>query len=82
MKTKCPHCSYKADSHTLPRKQDTKFKPKSGDYSFCINCGEVNQYTKTGIKKADIDSMSESCKREVKEMTDAWLKMKAQESVK
>ncbi|KKK88698.1 hypothetical protein LCGC14_2740520, partial [marine sediment metagenome] len=34
MKTKCPHCSYKADSHTLPRKQDTKFKPKSGDNKF------------------------------------------------
>ena len=57
-------------------------KPKPGDYGFCINCGEVNQYTKTGVKKVEIDSLSESCKQEIKRITDAWLKMKTLESLK
>ena len=79
MISKCPYCNYKLTKHTHLTED---IKPKPGDYGFCINCGEVNQFTKTGVKKVDIDSLDETCKQEMIRITDAWIKMKTQESLK
>lgn len=37
----CPHCGYKVDSVTRMGHVE---KPKPGDISICLNCGEFGQF--------------------------------------
>lgn len=79
MKTKCPYCSYKADTHETV---DGNKSPKDNDISFCINCGEVSQYKNNKLIKIDLDSLDESTKREINNIGVAWVRRKAISKVK
>ncbi|KKL52743.1 hypothetical protein LCGC14_2282390 [marine sediment metagenome] len=71
MKTKCPYCNYEADLHeTL----DEQTNPEEGEISFCINCGEVSEYTEDGLKKADVFSFNKETQQEIKDIETAWLR--------
>ena len=71
MKTKCPYCNYKATEHeTL----DKETNPKEGEISFCINCGEVSEYSKSGLIKADVFSFYKETQQEIKDIEIAWLR--------
>ncbi len=75
MKTKCPYCSYIATEHeTL---DDKNKKPKDGDPSFCINCGEVGMFKSVGIIKVSLSSFDVETQEEIKRITDAWLRTRA-----
>ena len=68
---KCPYCSYKATNHeTLSGDTD----PHEGDLSFCMNCGEVNQFKDGDFAKADTDSLDKDAKRELNDIGVAWLR--------
>lgn len=70
MKTKCPYCSYVATEHeTLKGEVD----PKEGDISFCINCGGVNQFWKGGLIKLDLNTLTKTTRKEIKDLETAWL---------
>lgn len=71
MKTKCPNCNYLATEHEVWG--DEKVEPKMGDFSFCINCSQINQFTEAGLIKGVIDELDEETKSEIKEIDSAWL---------
>ncbi len=70
MNTKCPHCNYLATEHETLNEESN---PKIGDISFCLNCGEVNEFTKKGLVKTNIDSLDQKTKAEIKKVESAWL---------
>ncbi len=79
MNTKCPYCNYLATEHeTL----DNQKNPKDGEISFCINCGEVSEYSGTSLIKVDVNSLDESTKEEIKKIDIAWLKSKGISNLK
>ena len=71
MKTKCPYCDYEATEHETLDKQ---INPKEGEISFCLNCGEVSEYTEDGLKEADIFSFNKETQQEIKDIETAWLR--------
>ena len=74
MKTNCPYCNYLATKHeTL----DNQKNPKEKDISFCIECGEVSQYSKNCLIKVEVDSLDESTQKEIRDIQTAWLRSKA-----
>ncbi|KKN56522.1 hypothetical protein LCGC14_0571000 [marine sediment metagenome] len=79
MKTNCPYCNYLATEHeTL----DNQKNPKEGDISFCIECGEVSQYSKNCLIKVEVDSLDESTKKEIADIQTAWLRTKSIHNLK
>ena len=47
----CPYCGHEHDAATCIHEQAI---PKDGDYSICIECGEVSKFTsEQGLKKID-----------------------------
>lgn len=49
MKTKkCPDCKYKFDTHSEINGENVK--PKEGDYSVCLNCGEILMFNGTELE--------------------------------
>ena len=74
MKTNCPYCNYLATEHeTL----DNQKNPKEEDISFCIECGEVSQYSGNCLVKIEVDSLDEPIKKEIKDIEIAWLRTRA-----
>ena len=70
MKTKCPYCNYVATEHeTIEGEVD----PKEGDISFCISCGEANQFWKGGLIKLDLETLTKTTRKEIKDLETAWL---------
>ncbi len=43
----CPNCNYHFDAHQ--QINDRKKKPRIGDFTICINCGEILRYEKKGV---------------------------------
>ncbi len=79
MKTKCPYCNYIATEHeTL----DNQKNPEKEDISFCINCGEVSQYSGNNLIKIKVDSLDGSLQRQIKDIQTAWLRQKAIRNLK
>ena len=40
---RCPGCGYKVDSANLLGSEDP-VRPRPGDFSICLNCGQLNRY--------------------------------------
>ena len=76
--TTCPYCSYEATEHeTLNKDTNTR----DGDISFCINCGEVSQFSNSsyrGLVKVDVNSFDLETQKEIKDLEIAWLKTRQQ----
>lgn len=69
MKTKCPQCEYIATEHeTL----DSETNPRNGDISFCINCGEFNEFKNGCLIKTSVP-----LDNEMKKIRDAWVRTQA-----
>jgi len=75
MKTKCPRCGYTATEHeTIGGYTDFK----DGDISFCLGCGEANEFRNHQIIEIDSDSLNDETREEVRNLRVGWLKAKAQ----
>jgi hypothetical protein len=64
----CPVCSYKVDAATpLPGQGDCR--PKAGDLSLCLKCGELLEYSSSlRLAQASLDSvqaLDESTKAQI-----------------
>jgi len=46
--TVCPYCHIKFDDQTCVS-QEEDIKPKAGDVTMCIKCGELAQFTDDGL---------------------------------
>ena len=69
MKTKCPQCDYVATDHeTLVYETN----PRDGDISFCINCGEFNEFKNGSLIKTNIPYNDEMMK-----IRSAWVRTQA-----
>ncbi|KKL10817.1 hypothetical protein LCGC14_2552030 [marine sediment metagenome] len=79
MKTICPYCNYKADSHETIDKQRN---PKDGEISFCMNCGEISEFKDNSIIKIDLNSLDKNLKQEINKIRIAWLRTTAIENLK
>lgn len=70
----CPYCGYAFELHeTL----DGFDKPKDGDVSICINCGNMGMFKGNEIVKIDIDTLEKMPKEtidEVDKIKRAWRK--------
>lgn len=77
--TTCPYCNYKATEHET---MEGGLNPNDGDLSFCINCGEVNQFKDGDLAKVDTDSLDEDAKEKLNDIRVAWLKGRAMGSIK
>jgi uncharacterized Zn finger protein len=78
-KTICPYCGYKSTNHeTL----EGKNKPKNGEISFCMNCGEVSKFTKKELVKVNIEELKYCTREEINDIRVAWLRRKAIENLK
>jgi len=56
--SKCPTCGYEMDSSTCV--DDDTVKPKPGDFSVCMKCGEMLRFTGTmGIRIVELNDMME-----------------------
>lgn len=47
-KTKCPACKYNFDTHSEINGET--IKPREGDYSVCLNCGEILMFNGTELE--------------------------------
>lgn len=78
----CLHCGYSFDTHDMAERTGDKFhgfsdkkKPKVGDVSICLNCGNVMIFTRDGVRapsdkeKAELgfDGLIERAKKYIKE---------------
>ena len=63
---RCPKCGYIFEFASNP--YDEKLKPKSGDISFCLNCGQVNQFDEFGVKEVDESKLPEEARKEIAEI--------------
>lgn len=72
--SKCIYCG-----HDLPLHEtlDGHTDPNLGDISFCISCGGVSEFKKTGFNKVDIESLDPPVRDEIKRMEYAWVKTRA-----
>lgn len=72
--SKCIYCG-----HDLPLHEtlDGENNPSLGDISFCISCGGVSEFTKTGFRKVDIESLDPPVRDEVKQIESAWVRTSA-----
>lgn len=62
----CPQCDYKLDAATIARGAD--HIPELGDYSICINCGQVLIYrADLTLRQATAPEISE-----LMECSEAW----------
>ena len=77
-KTNCPYCNYEADQHETLHGREVV---KNGDISFCIECGEASEYMDKKLLRIDEEKLDQGLKKEFKEITHAWLKTRARESV-
>ena len=73
MNTKCPCCNYLATEHETLGNQKN---PRKEDISFCINCGEVSQYSGNNLIKIKVDSLDRSLQRQIRDIQTAWLRQK------
>ena len=67
----CIKCGYKFTAHETADGQ-TEFSP--GDISICIKCGFISEFTKTGLKELDVESLDPETRSEVKRMESAWVR--------
>ena len=74
MNTKCPYCNYIATDH---ESLDNQKNPRKEDISFCINCGEVSQYSGNNLIKIKVDSLGRSLQRQLSDIQTAWLRQRA-----
>ena len=79
MNDKCPECGYAITIAT--HIEDDSIKPKSGDISFCINCGLANMFSDKGIIKVDESELSEDVKMEISRIRAAWRRTRRSNSV-
>jgi len=70
----CIYCGHDLQLHETV---DGRTDPNLGDISFCIGCGGVSEFTKTGFKKVDIESLDPPVRDEIKRMEQAWIKTRA-----
>ena len=74
MKTNCPYCNYIATEHETV---DNQKNPHKEDISFCIECGEVSQYSRKVLVKIKVDSLDRSLQRQIRDIQTAWLRQEA-----
>ena len=79
MTDKCPKCGYTFDQAT--HIEDDNKKPKSGDISFCINCGSTNMFSNKGVIPIDESELTEDVRREIARVRSAWSKTKNPNSI-
>jgi len=74
MNTKCPQCNYIATDHeTL----DEQKNPRDGDISFCINCGEFNEFKDGKLVPLNITNLDKESRAEMKKVREAWIRTSA-----
>lgn len=76
--TICPYCKYKATDHETLEDGEV---PNDGDISFCINCGEASEFHNRSLIAVDEEKLDENSKRAFNEVKEAWLKVRARDSV-
>lgn len=74
MKTKCPQCNYIATEHETLINEQT---PVDGDISFCIECGEFNEFKNKNLVKVDLVNIDLETKKEMTKIRDAWIRTQA-----
>lgn len=73
-KGRCPKCGYIFELAT--NLEDERLKPRIGDISFCIKCGNVNQYDEVGVIPLDETKLDPTTKIEILKIREAWEWMK------
>lgn len=61
----CPVCNSQLDAVTGITKD---VKPKPGDITLCLYCGEVMEFTKTGFKSVDIEKLTPETQCDIKKV--------------
>ncbi len=74
MNAKCPGCNYLGTEHETLEGQ---IEPIMGDISFCINCSQVNEFTKTGLVKTNLEELDEETREEVDRLDNAWVQTRS-----
>ena len=71
----CPYCKYRATEHEELDHQGNI--PDIGDISFCINCGEISTYSRVGLLKIDIITLTDEVQKKIRKIYDAWIRTRA-----
>ncbi len=59
-KSACPGCGYKVDHCSRPEQGVPLRKPKPGDLSLCLNCGQVNKFdAKMELVESEVEDMDD-----------------------
>jgi transcription elongation factor Elf1 len=68
---KCPRCGYAFEKNTSL--EDEKVKPRIGDISFCINCGQVSKFWENDtMLPIKLDDLDKDALMEILKIRKAW----------
>jgi transcription elongation factor Elf1 len=72
---RCPRCGYTFQAST--NLEDGKAKPRIGDVSFCINCGQVSKFWENDtMLPVKLDDLDKGTLMEILKIRKAWKEMK------
>jgi rubredoxin len=67
---KCLNCEYEFEENT--NLEDDKLKPKTGDISFCIKCGQVSRFGEDGMIPVKLDDLDRENLIEILKIRKLW----------
>lgn len=71
---KCPNCGYAFQEHS--NLKDENLKPKEGDISFCMKCGQVSRFGENEMIPMKLDDLDRVSLMQILKIRKAWLQTK------